>query len=67
VFSSALFRKAVQWRPSVFPSATDFWQSVASMFLRSNTRKKDGKDHRYFRIVENHRIASGKTVQRKIG
>jgi hypothetical protein len=25
------------------------------MFLRSNNRKKDGKDHRYFSIVENHR------------
>src|SRR6201981_2064717 len=36
------------------------------MFLRSNTRKKDGKDHRYFSIVENHRIASGKTVQRTV-
>jgi hypothetical protein len=34
------------------------------MFLRSNNRKKEGKDHRYFSIVENHRIASDKTVQR---
>src|SRR5216683_2667018 len=66
VFSSTLLRKTVEWRPSAFPSATDFWQSVVSMFLRSNTRKKDGKDHRYFSIVENHRIASGKTVQRTV-
>ena len=36
------------------------------MFLRSNNRKKDGKDHRYFSIVENHRLASGKTVQRTV-
>ncbi len=36
------------------------------MFLRSNNRKKDGKDHRYFSIVENHRIASDKTVQRTV-
>jgi transposase len=36
------------------------------MFLRSNHRKKDGKDHRYFSIVENHRIASNKTVQRTV-
>jgi transposase len=36
------------------------------MFLRSNNRKKDGKDHRYFSIVENHRIASGSTVQRTV-
>jgi hypothetical protein len=36
------------------------------MFLRSNNRKKDGKDHRYFSIVENHRLASDKTVQRRV-
>src|SRR6201998_2677360 len=36
------------------------------MFLRSNNRKKNGKDHRYFSIVENHRISSGKTVQRTV-
>ena len=36
------------------------------MFLRSNNRKKDGKDHRYFSIVENHRLASNKTVQRTV-
>ncbi len=36
------------------------------MFLRSNNRKKDGKDHRYFSIVENHRLASNKTMQRTV-
>jgi hypothetical protein len=36
------------------------------MFLRSVHRKKDGKDHRYFSIVENLRIASDKTVQRTV-
>ena len=36
------------------------------MFLRSNNRNKDGKDHRYFSIVENHRLASDKTVQRTV-
>jgi hypothetical protein len=36
------------------------------MFLRSIHRKKDGKDHRYFSIVENQRIASNKTVQRTV-
>src|SRR5216683_2416539 len=66
VFSSALSRKTVEWRPSAFPSTTDFWQSVVSMVLRSNNRQKDGKDHRYFSIVENHRISSGKTVQRTV-
>jgi len=36
------------------------------MFLRSTNRKKDGKDHRYFSIVENQRIAANKTVQRTV-
>jgi len=36
------------------------------MFLRSTNRKKDGKDHRYFSIVENHRLPGGKTVQRPV-
>jgi len=30
------------------PFDTGFWQSAVGMFLRSNNRKKDGKDHRYF-------------------
>jgi hypothetical protein len=36
------------------------------MFLHSNNRKKDGKDHRYFSVVENQRVASGKAVQRTV-
>ncbi len=36
------------------------------MFLRSTNRKKDGKDHRYFSVVENRRVARGKTVQRTV-
>jgi transposase len=36
------------------------------MFLRSTGRKKDGKDHRYFSIVENHRLSSGKMAQRTV-
>ena len=48
------------------PLTAEIWQSAVSMFLRSIHRKKDGKDHRYFSIVENHRIRSGKTVQRTV-
>jgi hypothetical protein len=39
---------------------------LLKMFLRSTNRKKDGKDHRYFSVVENRRIASGKTAQRTV-
>ena len=36
------------------------------MFLRSSSRKKDGKEHRYFSIVENKRVADGRVVQRHV-
>ena len=36
------------------------------MFLRSTNRKKDGKDHRYFSVVENQRVSGYKTVQRTV-
>src|SRR3989442_15200303 len=36
------------------------------MFLRSTFRKKDGKEHEYFSIVENRRVAAGKIVQRHV-
>jgi transposase len=36
------------------------------MFLRRINRKKDGKDHRYFSVVENRRLSSGKTAQRTV-
>jgi Transposase DDE domain len=36
------------------------------MFLRSTNRHKDGKDHRYFSIVENRRLPGAKTAQRTV-
>ena len=33
---------------------------MLQMFLRSTNRKKDGKDHRYFSVVENRRVAGAK-------
>jgi hypothetical protein len=36
------------------------------MFLRQTIRKKDGKEHRYFSVVENRRVAGGRVVQRHL-
>ena len=36
------------------------------MFLRQTNRNKDGKAHRYFSVVENRRLSSGKTAQRTV-
>src|SRR5260370_29176758 len=36
------------------------------MFLRSKIRKKDGKSHRYWSVVENRRGGGGRVVQRHV-
>src|SRR6202521_3872224 len=36
------------------------------MFLRPTIRKKDGKEHRYWSIVENKRVSGGRVVQRHV-
>ena len=36
------------------------------MFLRATNRKKDGKEHRYFSVVENRRVAGGRVLQRHV-
>jgi transposase len=39
---------------------------VGVMFLRASIRKKDGKVHRYFSVVESKRVARGRVVQRHV-
>jgi len=36
------------------------------MFLRATFRRKDGKEHRYWSIVENRRVGGGRTVQKTV-
>ncbi len=36
------------------------------MFLRATTRKKDGKEHRYWSVVENKRVSGGRVLQRHV-
>src|SRR5260370_9089516 len=36
------------------------------MFLRSNKRIKDGKEHRYYTVVESRRLRLGKVAQRQV-
>ena len=36
------------------------------MFLRKTRRKKDGKTHEYWSVVENKRVAGGRVVQRHV-
>jgi transposase len=39
---------------------------MAIMYLRCNRRIKDGKEHRYWNIVESKRCAGGNVVQRQV-
>ena len=36
------------------------------MFLRSTNRKKDGKEHRYYSVVENRRVRDGRSLQKTL-
>ena len=36
------------------------------MFLRCTIRRKDGKEHRYWNVVENRRVSGGRVVQRQV-
>ena len=36
------------------------------MFLRATIRKKDGKEHRYWSVVESRRVAHGRVIQRHV-
>jgi hypothetical protein len=36
------------------------------MFLRCKVRRKDGKQHRYWSVVENTRVAGGRVLQRPL-
>ena len=36
------------------------------MYLRPNQWIKDGKEHRYYTIVESRRLSSGKAVQKQV-
>jgi hypothetical protein len=36
------------------------------MFLRATNRFKDGKNHRYYSIVENRRVGGGRCLQKTL-
>ncbi len=51
--------------PTYLPTLS-FFDSLARMFLRAKTRIKDGKEHRYWSVVENRRVSGSKTIQRQV-
>lgn len=58
---------ARQWRPRRFAGAPrPGCARRQNMFLRLNTRKKDGKLHRSWSVVENRRLRAAHTAQRAV-
>ena len=53
-------------RPKVFSQAAICERCCGAMFLRAKIRKKDGKRHRYWSVVENKRVAGGRVVQKHV-
>src|SRR3954454_23747027 len=58
-------RTGVRCRPTLLRNAC-LLCNAAAMFLRHKLRRKDGKQHRYWSIVENRRVFGGRTVQRHV-
>jgi transposase len=60
------------WRKTAVVKTQAIFRVVAAgilcgvMFLRHTKRKKDGKEHRYWSIVENRRVGGGRVVQRPL-
>jgi hypothetical protein len=48
------------------PSRPREFIAGGGMYLRCNRRLKDGKEHRYWNIVESKRCDGGKVVQRNV-
>ena len=43
-----------------------FGARYGSIFVRAKRRFKDGKEHRYWSVVENSRNLDGRVVQRQV-
>ena len=65
-----IVRDCIPPKPSVVPTLVlepdGGSADTIGMFLRSKTRKKDGKEHGYWSVVENRRVADGRVVQRHV-
>jgi hypothetical protein len=55
-----------KYKPETNPIPRLRVELVAVMFLKCHSRFKDGKEHRYWNIVENRRCGRSKFVQRQV-
>ena len=64
------FSEVVGGRPALFPRGQRSGKVEAGektpMYLKCYLRRKDGKEHRYWSILEKRRCAGGRTVDRQV-
>ena len=48
------------------PRIAPAWQNLWAMFLRKTERRKNGKTHLYWSVVENRRLDGGRVVQHHV-
>ena len=51
--------------PSI-PRIIQVWQNNSVMFLRKTERRKNGKTHIYWSVVESGRLDDGRVAQRRV-
>lgn len=58
--------QARPWKPTPYAVGAGSVKVMGVMFLRCHKRNKDGKQLRYWSVVENQRLRSGKVSQRTV-
>ena len=53
-------------RPTLFSSRPKSGILLTGVHLKTHRRKKDGKEHRYYSIVESRRVSGQRVVQRTV-
>jgi transposase len=64
-FNNALRKLVVGPTYSLFKRQR-IWHSAVTVHLKVHRRKKDGKEHRYFSVVESRRVGQGKVAHRTV-
>ena len=63
---SGRFDRNVFWCRPTRLTGFGLGRMIQVMFLRSKTRRRDGKAHRYWSLVENRRVRGNRVVQRQV-
>src|SRR5208282_4760481 len=65
ISGAVICRNRLRCRPSGLRNGAQL-RKPRGMFLRHKIRRKDGKEHRYWSVVENKRVSGGRVVQKHV-